>query len=148
VCWEDASERNCGRCEKCFRTQMTFDLLGCREAAPCFDIAAYSLDRADRVLLGSPATVRLMRDLRAPAVACSRPDLVVAIDRCLAADRRLRGSDADPGWRRRVRKWRRSLRKRFLGTAGSSRYWTATALVLALTVLQLADCWVSPDLVP
>jgi hypothetical protein len=148
VCWEEASDRNCSRCEKCFRTQMTLDLLGCREAAPCFDVAGYSLDRADRVQLGSPATVRLMRDLRGPAMACGRPDVLAAIDRCLEADRRLRGSDDESKWRRRARKWRRSFSKRWLAGQGSFRYWAATVVILALTVLQLADCWIDPDLVP
>jgi hypothetical protein len=148
VCWEEASDRNCGRCEKCFRTQMTLDLLGCREAAPCFEINGYSLERADRVLLGSPATVRLMTDLRGPAMACGRPDVLAAIDRCLEADRRRRGSDEDPRWKRQIRKWQRSFRKRWLGGAGSVRYWVATVVILALTVLQLADCWIDPDLLP
>lgn len=148
VCWEEASDRNCGRCEKCYRTQLTLDLLGCRAAAPCFDISGFSFERADQVPLGSAATVRLMTDLRGPAMAYGRPDVLAAIDRCLTADRMRRGSDDDSRWRRRARRWRNSYRKRWLAGRGSFKYWAATVLVLALTVLQLADCWINPDLVP
>jgi hypothetical protein len=148
VCWEDASDRNCGRCEKCYRTQITLDLLGCREAAPCFNPAGYSLDRAGKVPLGNPTAVRLMSDLRGPAMAYGRPDVLAAIDRCLEADRRLRGSDDESKWQRRARKWRRSFRKRWLNGRQSTKYWLATVAVLAVIVLQLADCWMNPDLVP
>lgn len=148
VCWEDASDRNCGRCEKCYRTQLTLDLLGARQDASCFPSSEFSLDRADRVALGSAATVRLMRDLRGPAFEYGRTDIVAAIDRCLEADRRLRGSDGDSRWLRRARKWRHSFRKRWLSGRGSLVYWLATIALVGFTALQLADCWLDPDLVP
>ncbi|HTO74276.1 MAG TPA: hypothetical protein VMJ30_10655 [Gemmatimonadales bacterium] len=146
VCWEDASDRNCGRCEKCFRTQMTLDLLGCREQAPCFDIAAYSLAHADRVVLGSRATARLMEDLRAPAQARGRLDVLSAIDICLEADRRRNGTSGAARWRRRRRRWRESFQRRWLSGRASAKYWLVTLAVIGFVLFQISDCWLEPDL--
>ncbi len=146
VCWEDASDRNCGRCEKCFRTQLTFELLGCREQAPCFDVTAFSLAHADQVVLGSRATARLMQDLRSPAQLRGRPDVLAAIDACLESDRRRNGSAGTARWRRRARRWRDSFRKRWLAGSASLKYWLVTAALIGFVVLQLSDCWLEPDL--
>lgn len=145
VCWEDASDRNCGRCEKCFRTAITLELLGAREQFTCFDRAAFALERAAEFRLATPATVRLMEDLRQPAIDHQRPDVLAAIDRCLARNRQLNEQYAASRWRRRGRKWKNSIRKRWLGGHASFRYWLVTVGFMLFVALQFSDCFFGPE---
>jgi hypothetical protein len=145
VCWEDASDRNCGRCEKCFRTELSLDLLGVRREFTCFDAAAFSLERAASFRLATPATVRLMEDLRQPALDHGRPDALAAIDRCLATNRELNERYARSKWRRRARKWRNSFRKRWLSGKASLAYWLVTVAFVVVVALQFSDCFLDPE---
>ena len=36
VCWREDIDTNCGRCEKCIRTQCALAIAGALERAPCF----------------------------------------------------------------------------------------------------------------
>ncbi|MEO8030881.1 MAG: hypothetical protein ABJC74_10505 [Gemmatimonadota bacterium] len=145
VCWEDASDRNCGRCEKCVRTQLALEMLGARTHSSCFDPADFSLERAATVRLGTPATVRLMEDLRDPAVARGRADLVAVIDRCLESNRQRHERLAGSKWRRRAAKWKNSFQKRWLRGSTSVKYWALTLAIVAVVALQFSDCFLDPD---
>ncbi len=147
VCWEGSSDRNCGRCEKCVRTQLALEMVGARTQCSCFDPADFSLARAETVQLGTPATLRLMEDLRVPALTRGRADLVAVIDRCLETNRQRHERLARSKWRRRAAKWKHSIRKRWPAGSAPVKYWALTlALVglVGLVALQLSDCFMDP----
>lgn len=94
VCWRDQSDRNCGRCEKCYRTLLTLEILGVREQATNFPPDCFTLDQVR--LMRSAASKQtqamlryVMGMLRDHALARSRTDVAQAITAALARGRRL-----------------------------------------------------------
>lgn len=87
VCWEERSEGNCGRCEKCYRTLLALDVLGIRDRATSFPPGPLDLDRLAEVWKDQPLFVRMYAQLKAHAAAAGRADVVAAIDACLSRPR-------------------------------------------------------------
>ncbi len=87
VCWEERSEGNCGRCEKCYRTLLALDVLGVRDRATTFPAVPLDLGRLAEVWKDTPLFVRMYEQLRRHAAAAGRADVVAAIDVCLAPSR-------------------------------------------------------------
>ena len=79
VCWEDRSERNCGRCEKCLRTLLTLEVLGVRERATTFPRGSFDLGRLVESWKGKPINVRIYRHLMRHAERAGRMDIAAAI---------------------------------------------------------------------
>jgi len=84
VCWEERSEGNCGRCEKCYRTLLALELLGVRDRAITFPAGPLDLGRLAEVWKDKPLFVRMYAQLRGHAARAGRADIVAAIDACLA----------------------------------------------------------------
>jgi len=84
VCWEERSEGNCGRCEKCYRTLLALDILGVRERAASFPAGQLDLGRLKEVWKKKPLFVEVYQQLRTHAVRAGRSDIVSAVDACLA----------------------------------------------------------------
>ena len=84
VCWRDFSDRNCGVCEKCFRTLLAFDLVGVRDRAISFPAGTFSLDRLRDVWTDKDWAVVIYRKLRDRAAQIGREDVVAVIDECLS----------------------------------------------------------------
>lgn len=90
VCWRDASERNCGNCEKCLRTLLSIELAGATDRARTFPPGGFSADRLVRAWSeGRPWSAneryrRHYREMRDRAGDLGRIDLVAVIDECLA----------------------------------------------------------------
>ena len=87
VCWEERSEGNCGRCEKCYRTLLALDVLGIRDRATSFPPGPLDLGRLAEVWKDQPLFVRMYGQLRGHAARAGRADIVAAIDACLARPR-------------------------------------------------------------
>lgn len=87
VCWEERSEGNCGRCEKCYRTLLALDVLGVRDRAATFPREPLDLARLAAVWKDRPLFVRMYQQLRGHAAAAGRTDVTAAIDACLARPR-------------------------------------------------------------
>lgn len=85
VCWEERSEGNCGRCEKCLRTLIALDILGVRGRATTFPRSDFDLGRLSMVWKEEPLFVRMYAQLRDHAARAGRGDIVAAIDACLQA---------------------------------------------------------------
>jgi hypothetical protein len=84
VCWQDFSDRNCGTCEKCFRTLLALDLVGARDRASSFPAGVFSPDRLREVWTEKELVIRVYRKLRDHAAQVGRSDVVAVIDECLA----------------------------------------------------------------
>jgi len=84
VCWQDFSDRNCGVCEKCFRTLLAFDLVGARDRAVSFPAGTFSPDRLRDLWTDKEWAVRIYKKLRAQADRLGRTDVVDVIDECLS----------------------------------------------------------------
>jgi hypothetical protein len=83
VCWEDRSERNCGRCEKCVRTLLAIEVLGVRERATTFPREPFDPGRLAEVWKDKPLNVQIYRHLMKHAERAERSDIVAAIARQL-----------------------------------------------------------------
>jgi hypothetical protein len=89
VCWQSASDGNCGACEKCYRTMTTLWLLGVLEKFSTFPINAFDPTRVGRIFCRSHGATTFMLENRNLAIASGRADVCRAIDRALASSRRL-----------------------------------------------------------
>ena len=83
VCWEDWSDKNCGRCTKCQFTMAALEILGVRDRALSFPPGSFSLDSLRSVPLRNQFERQTIEELKRPAAEHSRPDVVAAIDECL-----------------------------------------------------------------
>jgi hypothetical protein len=86
VCWQEGSDRNCGKCEKCSRALLSFELLGKKESATSFPHSHFSLEHLKTLRPSTTVARQLMAELRAPAIERGRRDIVEAIDAYLAAN--------------------------------------------------------------
>jgi hypothetical protein len=114
VCWQEESDRNCGKCEKCWRTQVILELLGARERAASFPPGSFSLEQRQALPPDTEPFGKLVRhvyqELREQALKLSRPDVAKAIDASLAEDRPPRPSRARFRWPRMAQRWRETIR--------------------------------------
>ncbi|MBC8097400.1 MAG: hypothetical protein H7Y43_16465 [Akkermansiaceae bacterium] len=86
VCWAEKSDTNCGVCEKCVRTMLTLEIFGALKQATCFPSGSV-LDKLPGIRVTNPLAVPLWEELKAPALAHGRADIVRAIEACLANSR-------------------------------------------------------------
>ena len=84
VCWQDFSDRNCGVCEKCFRTLLALDMAGVRERARTFPAGTFSVDRLRDVWKDHKLLRPMYREMRDRGLALGRSDVVTVIDECLS----------------------------------------------------------------
>jgi hypothetical protein len=87
VCWQDFSDRNCGTCEKCFRTLLALDMAGVRERARTFPAGTFSVDRLRDVWKDHKLLRPMYREMRDRGLTLGRTDVVAVIDECLARPR-------------------------------------------------------------
>ena len=78
VCWQDYSQGNCSRCQKCLRTMAALDLLGVRDRATSFDWSGYSMARLSRVWLTSVSDAKHYVEIAEVAERQHRSDIVEA----------------------------------------------------------------------
>jgi hypothetical protein len=88
VCYRDASDRNCGRCEKCLRTQATLAVLGALDSAAGFAANSFSPAALARCRPASTAAVAVLRQLQRQAARRGRSDIAGAVAACLRRHRR------------------------------------------------------------
>ena len=86
VCWRGESDKNCGKCEKCYRALLTFELLRKKEKAASFPHDHFSLEYLKSLRFANMIARQLFAEVRDPAVERGRWDIVEAIDACLAAN--------------------------------------------------------------
>lgn len=87
VCWEERSDGNCGRCEKCLRTLIALDILGVRDRAATFPQEPLDLSRLGEVWKDQPLFVRMYAQLKNHAARAGRADIASAIDARLTRHR-------------------------------------------------------------
>jgi hypothetical protein len=80
VCYKLASEKNCSKCIKCYRTMMTLDVLGAKTKAPTFDWSLYKVRKVRNILLRHDTDRAYMKDIRKLAIEHRRRDIVLAIN--------------------------------------------------------------------
>jgi len=81
VCWKGASETNCGRCQKCYKTMAALDLLGVLDHCRTLDVRRYSVERLGRVYFAEEYRRYAFEEIRALAKRLGRHDVVRAINR-------------------------------------------------------------------
>ncbi len=89
VCWVGRNETNCGRCEKCYRTLLALELLNCRQRASSFPQDGFSLENLQQLKLPTNLAAPLFEEISQAARQKNRPDIVAAVEKFLAANRRL-----------------------------------------------------------
>ncbi len=112
VCWIRKSHDNCGACEKCVRTMLMLEVLGVLDKASCFPCTVI-LEKMKSIEVTNALAVPLWEEVKAPARAAGREDIVREIDLCLARSERVIAANANPGllrrWERKVRHARKAL---------------------------------------
>jgi hypothetical protein len=112
VCWVRKAHDNCGACEKCVRTLLMLEVLGAREKASCFP-GGCVLEKMKSIQVTNALAIPLWEEVKAPARAAGRLDIVREIDSCLARSERAIAANANPGllrrWERQVRRARKAL---------------------------------------
>lgn len=83
VCWQERSDGNCGRCEKCLRTLVALDVLGARERAATFPRGPLDLSGLAEACKGRPLFFRTWPQLKDHAARAGMADIASAIDACL-----------------------------------------------------------------
>ena len=89
VCWVGRNEINRGRCEKCYRTLLSLELLNCRQRATSFPQEGFSLENLQQLKLPTNLAAPLFEEISRAARQINRLDVVVAVDGFLAANRSL-----------------------------------------------------------
>jgi hypothetical protein len=90
VCFETASDENCGVCGKCQRTMLALELFGALERCTTFPSTRIDLRRLARMDCSHRVSLREVQDLRKLALAKRRADVVRALDRAVARTARRR----------------------------------------------------------
>jgi hypothetical protein len=93
VCWRSGNESNCGRCEKCYRTQLILEICGVREQATSFPPGVFRLEHVRFLRTPSPAGAYILESMIPLARAQVRPDLIRLIRAALARERRLQAAE-------------------------------------------------------
>lgn len=89
VCWKQQSEKNCGTCEKCFRTMRALEILGLLDEATSFDIGQYRSLRRRQVYVDSELDLVFMISLCEDAQSRGNNELSDLLERNLATNRRI-----------------------------------------------------------
>ena len=111
VCYRSKSDKNCGACEKCYRTMTTLWLLGVLEQCSTFVADSFDPGQIDRIFCRNSGSVAYMQEVRELALTTGRGDVASAIDRGLARSRRLLRHQAALAWLRTTLKSHSVLRR-------------------------------------
>ena len=90
VCWESRSDKNCGSCEKCYRTMLTLHLLGALDRCTTFPPYALDLGRISRIYAGHHAARLFAREVRALAARVGNRRVEQDLTAALKRSRRIR----------------------------------------------------------
>ena len=82
-------DTNCCRCEKCFRTMVTLEILGKLDKAALFDRQKFDVRKISRILAETTLKINYYSDIRAFALKHGRTDIAREIDRCFRRSRRI-----------------------------------------------------------
>ncbi|MDP2896308.1 MAG: hypothetical protein Q8Q12_07085 [bacterium] len=81
VCYRGSSDKNCGNCNKCYRTMTTLALLGALNRCTTFPPGAFDVRRVAKVYSPDESDRSFFREIRAFALRQRRFDVVRAVDR-------------------------------------------------------------------
>lgn len=83
VCWRSKTDRNCGRCAKCFRTMAALDAIGQLDSFSAFPREVYSHATLSKVFCRSPSEYHQLRLVHGLALTHGRMDLARAVSRAI-----------------------------------------------------------------
>ena len=90
VCFHMRSDKNCGRCLKCYRTMMTLEILGYLPLFKTLPAGAFELSKAAKMYLWEGDDELYTRDIERLVLKERRTDVVAAARESLRHSRRLR----------------------------------------------------------
>lgn len=82
-------DSNCCRCEKCYRTMITLDLLGVLDRCELFDRSKFLRSKIAKIFCGTEIDARFFIELQAEAVKRGRQDIAGQIGKALRRSRRI-----------------------------------------------------------
>jgi hypothetical protein len=80
VCYKLGSEKNCGRCSKCYRTMFTLDILGVLDKFKTFDLNRYNAGKTHNIVIKEEYDRIFMNEIKELARGLGRRDMVTIID--------------------------------------------------------------------
>ncbi len=88
VCWVLQSDKNCGACNKCYRTMTALALLGALNRCTTFKEGSFDEKKLPRIYSRSENDRFFLRQVRDLALRKGRPDIARAIERSFRYSRR------------------------------------------------------------
>jgi hypothetical protein len=81
VCHKFGSERNCGTCNKCYRTLITLEILGVRDHCSTFPKEGFDFKRIEKIYSPTENDRFFLREVQAFAIERERHEIAAAIER-------------------------------------------------------------------
>jgi len=88
VCWQDLSDKNCGRCDKCFRTMITLSIIGVLDQCSTFTEKLLVSD-IERLYCASESSILFLKEIVDFANAEKKPDIARALLKSIKNSRRV-----------------------------------------------------------
>jgi hypothetical protein len=90
VCAVSFTEKNCGACNKCYRTMITLEILGLLERCKSFPVKQIDLSMIERIYSDHKIAAVFLEEVRALALERGRKDIARGIERSFTRSARLR----------------------------------------------------------
>jgi hypothetical protein len=89
VCWQDASHKNCGHCNKCYRTMITLFIMNTLENCPTFEQNFLQLDDIARLYSNDESSISLIEEIAEFAYIKNKPEIAEAVLKSVRMSRRI-----------------------------------------------------------
>lgn len=89
VCWQDASDKNCGRCDKCYRTMITLQLLNGLDGCSTFTQKVVTEDEMGRLYCSSDSSIMFLDEIVSFALSKGDLEVVEAVSKSIRNSRRI-----------------------------------------------------------
>ena len=89
VCWQDASDKNCGCCNKCYRTMITLFILDALKKSSAFERNSLQLGEIERVYSNDESSIMLFKEIAEFAVLKQKPEISSAVLKSIQTSKRV-----------------------------------------------------------
>ena len=89
VCWQDASHKNCGNCNKCYRTMITLHLAGKLQDCTTFEKKSIAIEDISRLYSSSEGAITFMEEVADFAYSKNEPEIAEAVLKSIRMSRRI-----------------------------------------------------------
>lgn len=89
VCWQDASHKNCGQCNKCYRTMISMEIVDALKNCSTFESKSLQLADIARLYSNDENSIMFMEEVADFAYRHNKPDIAQAVLKSIRMSRRI-----------------------------------------------------------